>query len=94
MEGLDKARLISLISHRAGLKESDIGKVDVKGAYSFFEVDKQFTRTVREHLHGFEYRGRMVRVEVTGGERERERRFPRKAEKQGKWGRPRDRKWR
>jgi ATP-dependent RNA helicase DeaD len=94
MEGLDKARLISLISHRAGLKESEIGKVDVKGAYSFFEVGKQFTQTVREHLHGFEYRGRMVRVEVTGEERERDRKFPRKGGKQGKWGRSRDRKWR
>jgi ATP-dependent RNA helicase DeaD len=66
MDGLDKGKLLSLICDRSGVKGKDIGKIDVKGAYSFFEVDKPQTALVREHLHGFEYRGRMVRLEVTG----------------------------
>ncbi len=66
MDGLDRGKLLSLICDRSGIKGKDVGKIDVKGAYSFFEVDKSQTQVVREHLHGFEYRGRMVRLEVTG----------------------------
>lgn len=66
MDGLDRGRLLSLVCDRSGIKGKDVGKIDVKGAYSFFEVDKSVTETVRQHLHGFEYKGRMVRLEITG----------------------------
>ncbi|HZY81781.1 MAG TPA: DEAD/DEAH box helicase [Cyclobacteriaceae bacterium] len=66
MDGLDKGRLLSLVCDRTGVKGKDIGKIDVKGAYSFFEVEKSLTERVRQHLHGFDYKGRIVRVEVTG----------------------------
>lgn len=69
MDGLDKGRLLSLVCDRSGVKGKDIGKIDVKGAYSFFEVEKSVTEVVRQHLHGFEYKGRMVRIEQTGEER-------------------------
>lgn len=68
MDGLDKGRLLSLICDRTGLKGRDIGKIELKGAYSFFEVEKSQTANAREHLHGFEFKGRIVRVEVTGNE--------------------------
>ena len=71
MDGLDKGKLLSLVCDRSGVKGKDIGKIDVKGAYSFFEVEKTQTAVVREHLHGFEYRGRMVRLEITGEDDER-----------------------
>ena len=78
MDGLDKGKLLSLICDRTGIKGKDIGKIELKGAYSFFEVDKQSTENVRKHLHGFEFRGRIVRIEVTekqgsGSERGSER---------------------
>lgn len=66
MDGLDKGRLLSLVCDRSGIKGKDIGKIDVKGAYSFFEVEKSQTETVRQHLHGFDYKGRIVRIEITG----------------------------
>lgn len=69
MDGLDKGRLLSLVCDRSGVKGKDIGKIDVKGAYSFFEVEKSVSDVVRQHLHGFEYKGRMVRIELTGSER-------------------------
>lgn len=64
-DGLDKGRLLSLICDRTGLKGSAIGKIDLKGVYSFFEVEKQNTGMVRDRIHGFEYRGRIVRIEIT-----------------------------
>lgn len=94
MEGLDKGKLLSLICQRSGLKGEEIGKIDVKGAYSFFEVDKHLTQKVREHLHGFEYRGRRVRVEITGEERNPKKNFAPKSGGDKKWGRSKSRKWR
>ena len=67
LDGLDKGRLLSLICDRTGIKGRDIGKIELKGAYSFFEVEKEKTQTVREHMHGFDYKGRIVRIEVTEG---------------------------
>lgn len=65
-DGLDKGRLLSLICDRTGIKGSDVGKIDLKGVYSFFEVERKNADIARERLHGFEYRGRIVRIEVTG----------------------------
>jgi ATP-dependent RNA helicase DeaD len=71
MDGLDKGRLLSLVCDRSGVKGKDIGKIDVKGAYSFFEVDKNVSEVVRQHLHGFEFKGRIVRIELTGDQSDR-----------------------
>lgn len=100
MDGLDKGKLLGLICDRTGLKGKDIGKIDVKGAYSFFEVDQSLTNTAREHLHGFEYKGRMVRVEVTndggggGGGGSRNHKSPSKKRKADNWFESKKKKWR
>src|SRR5690606_18259152 len=39
MDGVDVSRLIGLIDDYAGSSKKDIGRIDLKGAYSFFEVD-------------------------------------------------------
>ena len=98
MDGLDKGKLLGLVCDRTGLKGKDIGKIDVKGAYSFFEVDKSLTNTAREHLHGFEYKGRMVRVEITGeqggGESRGRQKSPSKKKKADAWFESKKKKWR
>jgi ATP-dependent RNA helicase DeaD len=83
MDGLDAGKLLGMICDRAKVSREVVGRIDLKGAYSFFEVDKEFTNSVREHLHGFEYKGRMVRIEITnesqsdsgrgGGRKDRDR---------------------
>jgi len=65
MDGLDVGKLLAMICDRSNISRNKIGRIDLKGAYSFFEVDNDYTNTVRNHLHGFEFRGRMVRIEVT-----------------------------
>jgi ATP-dependent RNA helicase DeaD len=67
MDGLDPGKLLALICDRGKVTRDQIGKIDLKGAYSFFEVDKDYTQGVRDLIHGFEYKGRMVRIEVTEG---------------------------
>jgi ATP-dependent RNA helicase DeaD len=65
MDGLDPGKLLALICDRAKITRDLVGKIDLKGAYSFFEVDKSHTEHIRQNLHGFEFKGRMVRIEVT-----------------------------
>jgi ATP-dependent RNA helicase DeaD len=65
MDGLDSGKLLAMICDRCKISRDKIGKIDLKGAYSFFEVDKNFTGVVKDHIHGFDYKGRMVRIEVT-----------------------------
>jgi ATP-dependent RNA helicase DeaD len=65
MDGLDAGKLLGLICDRSKISKQKIGRMDLKGAYSFFEVEKDFVESVRDHLHGFDYKGRMVRIEVT-----------------------------
>lgn len=65
MDGLDAGKLLAMICDRSNITREKIGRIDLKGAYSFFEVEPDFTNVVRDHLHGFEFKGRMVRIEVT-----------------------------
>ena len=80
MDGLDAGKLLAMICDRSGITRHKIGRIDLKGAYSFFEVDSDSTNVVRDHLHGFEFKGRMVRIEVTDNGSSKSRKSFRKAE--------------
>ncbi len=68
MDGLDKGTLLGLILDFTEVKKDKIGKIDLKGAYSFFEVEKDVTADVMKAFEGVELRGRKVRLELTNGE--------------------------
>ena len=65
MDGLDKSKMLEVIDEFAGLEQKDIGQIELKGAYSFFEVEKEKVDKVLQGFKGVEYMGRPVRVEVT-----------------------------
>lgn len=65
MDGLDKAGMLELIDDCCGVGKSYIGKIELKGAYSFFEVEKEKTDTILRGFEEVEFRGRNVRVEIT-----------------------------
>lgn len=71
MDGLDKGSLLGLICDFGEIKKGDIGKIDIKGAYSFFEVEKALTEKVIAGFEGVEVRGRAVRLEISGPRREK-----------------------
>lgn len=94
MDGLDAGKLLAMICDRADISRDHVGRIDLKGAYSFFEVDKSLTEKIKDNLHGFEYKGRVVRIEVTESKNEsgsRKRTFGGRSEQRGP-GRDRDRK--
>jgi ATP-dependent RNA helicase DeaD len=77
MDDLDVSTLLELLDDCCGVTKKSIGKIDLKGAYSFFEVDKDKSADILKGFQGIEFAGRAVRVELTeqksGGGRSRER---------------------
>jgi len=65
MDGLDKSGILELIDRNTGIGKKFIGQIELKGAYSFFEVDKEKTQDILNGFDKVEYQGRTVRVEVT-----------------------------
>jgi ATP-dependent RNA helicase DeaD len=65
MDNIDKSKMLEVIDEFTGLEKKDIGHIDLKGAYSFFEVDKALIDKVLKGFVNAEYQGRQVRVEIT-----------------------------
>ena len=72
-DGLDKGGLLGLICDRSRIKKYAIGKIDLKGVYSFFEVEPQAVDAILKNVNGFEYKGRMIRIETQAEEKPRRR---------------------
>ncbi len=71
MDGLEKGDLLGLICDYGEIDKGKIGRIDLKGAYSFFELEKDVTSKVLKGFEGLEVRGRKVRLEMTGERREK-----------------------
>lgn len=82
MDGLEKGDLLALIDDTSGVDGRSIGRIELKGAYSFFEVEKDKANAILDGFKEMEYRGRQVRVELT------ERRAPKGEDRDSKRGKP------
>lgn len=71
MDGLDKGSLLGLVCDFGEIDKKQIGKIDIKGAYSFFELEKSATEKVIQGFDGVEVRGRAVRLELTSAHKEK-----------------------
>lgn len=101
MDGLEKGNLLGLICDYGEIDKGKIGKIDLKGAYSFFEVEKGLAEQVIRGFEGVEVRGRKVRLEMTGARREknegseggeRKRKFS-SNKRQEFWGKKKESSW-
>ncbi len=77
MDSLERDEMIAFIDKITNVGKKNISKVELKGAYSFFEVEKEHAESIIQGFIKVEYQGRQVRVEMTenrggsGGNRER-----------------------
>ena len=60
--------MLGLICDASGISGKSIGKIDMKGVFTFFEVQDADAKKVFDGFQGTEYNGRAVRVEVSGEE--------------------------
>lgn len=65
-DGIDVPRLLNLIHKQCGVRGKNVGRVDLKGVFSFFDVDKGFTDDIIKGFAGAVIGGRKIRIEVSG----------------------------
>jgi ATP-dependent RNA helicase DeaD len=67
MDGMDTGSLLSYVLNVSGIDKSSVGKIDIKGVYSFFQVEKNDVAKVIAAFDGNEvFKGRPVRIEISG----------------------------
>lgn len=65
MDNVDVSKLLEMLDDYCGVSKKYVGKIDLKGAYSFFEVEKEKAQDIINGFGSVEYQGRQVRVELT-----------------------------
>ena len=57
--------MLRYLCDNTGLRGNKIGRIDLKGVYSFFEVENDELAKVTEAFKKVEYNGRSVRIEMS-----------------------------
>jgi ATP-dependent RNA helicase DeaD len=66
VDGFDRGTMLGYVLDLTGLKKEDIGRIDIKGVFSFIEMPESSLAKVMEAFNGEIYNGRKVRVEISG----------------------------
>jgi len=66
VDDLNRGDLLNYICNTAKISGRIVGKIDVKGVYSFFEIPHEDSDKVMNGFKGAEFNGRPVRIEVAG----------------------------
>lgn len=82
MDNLTPARLMGLINECIRKRDVEIGRIEILKSFSFFEIDKSFTKDILEKMNAAIFNDRHVIVEVTSSQKK-----TRSRNKRNKWGR-------
>ena len=66
VDEFNRGDLLGYICNNAKISGRVVGKIDVKGVYSFFEVPHAETQIVIDNFKDVQFKGREVRIEVSG----------------------------
>ena len=65
MDGLKPVDVIGMINDYTGTKNLEIGEIDIRKTYSFFEVDKAYTKEILSAFKNKKLKKREINVEIT-----------------------------
>ena len=71
MDGFDNGRMLKYLSETTGLPSEAFGRINLKSVYSFIGVQESYLNDVLGSFKNEVYKGRKVRVDSSGGARER-----------------------
>jgi ATP-dependent RNA helicase DeaD len=71
-DGLNPGGLLRVICDSTGLSSRDVGRIDIMGAFSFFEADNKHVEVIRKKANGSQYEGKTVKIEVTNTKNEQQ----------------------
>ncbi|PWK73752.1 ATP-dependent RNA helicase DeaD [Mucilaginibacter oryzae] len=66
VDEFNRGDLLGYICNTTKISGRTVGKIDVKGVYSFFEVQNEDVDKVMSSFKDAEYKGRPVRIEISG----------------------------
>jgi len=66
VDGFTRGDLLGFICNNTKISGKTVGKIDVKGVYSFFEVQNPDVDKVFSGFKGVDFHGRDVRIEISG----------------------------
>src|ERR1700710_2999033 len=66
VDEFNRGDLLGYICNNSKISGRTVGKIDVKGVFSFFEVPHAEVEKVMTNFKGIEFKGREVRIEVSG----------------------------
>ncbi len=66
VDEFNRGDLLGYICNQSKISGRTVGKIDVKGVYSFFEVPNGDVEKVTEGFKGADFKGREVRIEISG----------------------------
>ncbi|MEB0261199.1 MULTISPECIES: DEAD/DEAH box helicase [unclassified Mucilaginibacter] len=66
VDEFNRGDLLGYICNNSKISGRTVGKIDVKGVYSFFEVSNADVDQVVNNFKGIEFKGREVRIEISG----------------------------
>lgn len=65
VDDFNRGDMLRYLCDNTGLRGNKIGRIDLKGVYSFFEVENEELPKVTEAFKKVEYNGRSVRIEMS-----------------------------
>jgi ATP-dependent RNA helicase DeaD len=66
VDEFNRGDLLGYICNNTKISGRTVGKIDVKGVYSFFEVQNEDVEKVMGNFKDIEFKGRPVRIEISG----------------------------
>jgi len=63
-DGIDPRNIIGLINDNTHNRDINVGDIDIKDNFSFFEVGEKYTSKVLDSFHNSKYKGQRVIVEI------------------------------
>lgn len=67
VDGFDNSKMLRYICDTANIQGTSVGRIDIKGVYSFIDIEKDITDQVLEAFKGETYNSRPVRVDLSTG---------------------------
>ncbi len=64
-DGLNPGGLLRVICDETGLTSSDIGRIDIKDKFAFFETKPELSQAILQNQSNMEYEGKKMSIELT-----------------------------
>lgn len=66
VDDFTRGDMLGFICNNANISGKSVGKIDLKGVYTFFEVENGVAEQVQQNFKNVDFQGRSVRIELAG----------------------------